>query len=289
MLVARFVAFFAPVASQPGRSTVLDTGSLVKEEATATADGYHSVLVLGSSGEMRVAALQSTVPTTTGMRSSSRFTATMRRYTDVVHFRICCEFRAMPTSTDSLGPLLADSLMGDADALNRLLGRIRPYVHVLVRAHVGPAGQLSESSVVQKCLLRIVERRHQLQSPDVRAFLGWVGVMVRNLLADEFRAINRRPEAMGYADEGLAASDSPPEQALERDETAVRVADALGQLPERQRQVVEWRFLDRIPDEEIGRRLGISPGAIRVLRLRALRRLQELLGVVHEIVPEGPS
>jgi RNA polymerase sigma factor (sigma-70 family) len=56
---------------------------------------------------------------------------------------------------------------------------------------------------------------------------------------------------------------------------------ALAQLPERQRQVVELHYFDRLRDNEISARLGGSVAAIRVLRCRALRKLRALMEADH--------
>ena len=52
---------------------------------------------------------------------------------------------------------------------------------------------------------------------------------------------------------------------------------ALGRLSERQRQVVELHYFDRLRDAEISERLGGSVAAIRVLRCRALKELRRHL------------
>ena len=48
-----------------------------------------------------------------------------------------------------LGPLLARSRAGDTDALNGLLGKLRAYLHFLVRSRLGPdlAGKLDNSDL----------------------------------------------------------------------------------------------------------------------------------------------
>jgi DNA-directed RNA polymerase specialized sigma24 family protein len=41
-------------------------------------------------------------------------------------------------------------------------------------------------------------------------------------------------------------------------------------------------YRDELDSEEIGRRLGLSAGAVRVRRHRAIRRLADLLGVTKQ-------
>jgi DNA-directed RNA polymerase specialized sigma24 family protein len=45
-------------------------------------------------------------------------------------------------------------------------------------------------------------------------------------------------------------------------------------------------YRDELSSDEIGRKIGATPGAVRVRRHRALRRLAELLGVTTGPVRE---
>jgi RNA polymerase sigma factor (sigma-70 family) len=63
-------------------------------------------------------------------------------------------------------------------------------------------------------------------------------------------------------------------RAEQRARLAVELTAALARLPERQRQVVELFWFEDLSDADISRRLDCSPGAVRVLRFRALRKLQ---------------
>ena len=45
-------------------------------------------------------------------------------------------------------------------------------------------------------------------------------------------------------------------------------------------------YRDELDSEEIGRQLGLTAGAVRVRRHRAMRRLAELLGVTKPAIRE---
>ena len=72
-----------------------------------------------------------------------------------------------------------------------------------------------------------------------------------------------------------AADSSPPEQAI-RHEEALSMAEAVGQLPDDMQQVLLGRHVDGLSHADIARSLGRTEGAVRMLYLRALRRLREL-------------
>ncbi|MBY0232634.1 MAG: sigma-70 family RNA polymerase sigma factor [Gemmataceae bacterium] len=178
-----------------------------------------------------------------------------------------------------LRPLLDRVAGGDRSALNELFTRLRPWLHSLVKRQLGD-GHAAASDIVQSGLRRANERLDDLlaDDPTVPHLLAWIKKIVRNRAIDEVR--RQRPANLADPDEQLGAvpDHRPPEATAERDERAVGVMAALAKLPERQRQVVELHYFDRLRDAEISARLGGSVAAIRVLRCRALKAMRTLLG-----------
>jgi RNA polymerase sigma-70 factor (ECF subfamily) len=181
--------------------------------------------------------------------------------------------------THELQPLLRRALAGEADAWNAFFGAVRKYLHAVVRAELGPdaAGRLEQSALVQSTLRRAWERIEE-QFPDgpedgaLRRFLAWVATIARNRSRDEWRRCQRqRAETVGAAIEAVA---EPRRRAEQRSRLTVELTAALARLPERQRQVVELFWFEGLSDADISRRLDCSAGAVRVLRFRALRKLQ---------------
>jgi RNA polymerase sigma factor (sigma-70 family) len=66
-----------------------------------------------------------------------------------------------------------------------------------------------------------------------------------------------------------------------------RIADGLGKLPERCRQVFTLRRVYGLSQKEVARKLGISEGAVEQLLLRGMRRCVELMQA--PVVSETPS
>jgi RNA polymerase sigma-70 factor (ECF subfamily) len=76
-----------------------------------------------------------------------------------------------------------------------------------------------------------------------------------------------------------AASDpSPSEQAIAT-ENRERMLQALGELTDEHRRVIELRHQERLSWEDIGRLMDRSPDAANKLWARAIKRLSESLGV----------
>jgi len=82
------------------------------------------------------------------------------------------------------------------------------------------------------------------------------------------------------------ASADDPLAALVSGERQEIVRQALERLQGEERQLLEMTYRDELSAEEIGRRVGATPGAVRVRRHRALRRLAALLGVTAKPVRE---
>jgi RNA polymerase sigma-70 factor, ECF subfamily len=177
-----------------------------------------------------------------------------------------------------LRPLLERVVGGDREALNELFARLRPYLHALVRRTLGPDWK-DASDIVQSSLRRINENIDDLlaDDPTVPHLLAWVKKIVRHRAIDEARRRANRPGQGGDSHLQNVPEPVGDEERAERQGRSLRVLSALGKLPERQRQVVELHYFDRLRDEEIRRRLGGSVAAIRVLRCRALKELRRLM------------
>ncbi len=76
----------------------------------------------------------------------------------------------------------------------------------------------------------------------------------------------------------LAADQTSPSQKAIRHEQLIRLADALAQLPDDQRQSVELRHLHGLATAEIAQRMNRSVAAVGWLLQRGLRALRGSLG-----------
>jgi RNA polymerase sigma-70 factor (ECF subfamily) len=181
-----------------------------------------------------------------------------------------------------LRPLLERVSAGDRQALNDLLAQLRPYLHALVRRTLGPDWK-DGSDIVQSSLRRINENIDDLlaDDPTVPHLLAWVKKIVRNRAIDEARRRAGQP-VTGHDSRMDHAPGPDGTNSRDRERRAAGVMAALGKLPQRQREVVELHYFDRLRDAEISARLGGSVAAIRVLRCRALKELRRLMESDHE-------
>jgi RNA polymerase sigma-70 factor (ECF subfamily) len=179
--------------------------------------------------------------------------------------------------------------------LQALLERYREFVKLVVRCH--SPGQLrarmDSSDLVQETLLQAAQHMGQFQGHAEEEWRAWLGRIAeregihqaRRHLDAAKRARAREqplpnPAASGASglsrlDQWLAGSQTSPSLAAVRQERAVLLSEALARLPEDSREVLVLRHLEGLGFAEVGERMGRSAGAVRVLWVRALKRLRE--------------
>ncbi|MBA4066870.1 MAG: RNA polymerase subunit sigma-70 [Isosphaera sp.] len=173
------------------------------------------------------------------------------------------------------------------------LERCRAYLLVLARQQVAPAerGKLDPSGVVQQTLLDAHRAADQLADLDDGRRLAWLRVALARNLADEYRRVfagkrdARREErfAAGVEESSaglggwLAAGHSSPSERADHNEQLLRLAAALADLPEAQRDAVERHYLRNQPVTGIAADTGRTAAAVAGLLKRGLRTLREFL------------
>jgi RNA polymerase sigma-70 factor (ECF subfamily) len=183
----------------------------------------------------------------------------------------------------------------NADA-GRDMERFRSYLLLLARVRLDPMvrARVGASDVVQQTLLEAHRDRGQFQCRTVGEQAAWLRqILARNLanvVRDERRDkrdVTRDQPLQAALDESasrleawLAAEQSSPSQQVQRDERAVRLAEALATLPENQREAVVLRHWHGCSLVEIGERLGCTTAAVTGLLHRGLRNLRKQL---HEL------
>jgi len=108
------------------------------------------------------------------------------------------------------------------------------------------------------------------------SFRSWLFTIAHNVVRDQMRARQRRPEqALGDTFELIDHAPTPEELAIARDERR-RLQTALAALPGDQQRIIELR-LAGLDGPEIASALGRTPGAIRTAQHRAIAKLRTLL------------
>lgn len=185
---------------------------------------------------------------------------------------------------ESLAALAVKSRTGDSRARVELFDRLRPYVRALAGSprlipHNGHP-QVDPSDLAQNALLRIDRSLAEFRGSSDPEFHAWLKAILRNQAIDYLRGENSQVRLDGNLSghNGHPIDHSTPSEQLMRAERIRQVAEALERLPEDQRNAVRWRHFDRLPLDEIGRRLGNrSADAAGQLVHRGIARLHEIL------------
>jgi RNA polymerase sigma-70 factor (ECF subfamily) len=164
-----------------------------------------------------------------------------------------------------LKELMLRGLAGDAGAHAQLLGALSGYLRAYFARRLGPQSGDAED-LVQETLLAIHLKR---DTYDPRQpFTPWAYAIGRYKLLDHYRRRGVR-KAVPLEDAGmLIAAETAEEGATRRD-----LAQLMGELPARQRALIEDVKLTGYSIEEAAGRQGMTPGAAKVAIHRALQRL----------------
>ncbi|MDS9468965.1 sigma-70 family RNA polymerase sigma factor [Paracoccus sp. MBLB3053] len=159
---------------------------------------------------------------------------------------------------------------GDGQAYARLLNEVAPVLRGIVRSRArGQPADLHED-VLQEILMAIHIKRHTWdpQSP----LLPWLYAISRHKVIDAYR--RRRREVHLPIEEFCDAFAAP-----EQDVTAARdSARLLAMIDARSAEIVRAIALKGDSAAEVGQRLTMSEGSVRVALHRALDRLSRLAG-----------
>lgn len=193
--------------------------------------------------------------------------------------------------------LLRRSLDGDVDSLGALLTGYVNYLKVLSQAQldVRVRRRVSSSDVVQDTLLEAHRDFPQFQGQSLPEFTGWLRRILINNLARivESHVLAakrdiRREKYLEEVDESLNRSaarlerilpdeGNTPASEVDRQETLVRLADAIASLAPKYREVIILRHIEGESFSEIGSRMDRTSGAARMLWMRAIEKLREAM------------
>jgi RNA polymerase sigma-70 factor (ECF subfamily) len=173
------------------------------------------------------------------------------------------------------------------------LERYRQYLGILVRLQIDPRlqGKIDPSGVVQQTLLEAYRDLPGFTGQSTAQRTAWLRRILANNLADEIRKLTTakrdlaRERSLETALEAsssrleiwLAADQSSPSGHVEREERALQLAEALGQLPENQREALVLQHWHGWSLAEISRHMGRSHAAVAGLIKRGLQQLRTLL------------
>jgi RNA polymerase sigma-70 factor (ECF subfamily) len=109
-----------------------------------------------------------------------------------------------------------------------------------------------------------------------RPILAWLYTIARNMVIDNHRLMNKKEE-IPIKEELLEDRIKNPDQQVQDRQTSDCFRSALEILPEAQRQLLIYRFINGFSTPKIIQLLNKSDRAVRSLQHRALRSLEKVL------------
>lgn len=173
-------------------------------------------------------------------------------------------------SDEALARRIASGLPGSTDAEEaEMYRRFAPRVRLYGRRHL--RDDAASDDLAQDVLLRTIER---LRAGDVRRpeEIGSFILGTSRMMAQSERRIARRRDALAARFMRAPAYTEPTTGAAL---DAPRVAACLRALPERDRLALLLTFYADRQAPRIAEDLGVSPGAVRAIRHRAMARLRD--------------
>src|SRR5438270_10460084 len=201
----------------------------------------------------------------------------------------------MPSAPSvTVAELLARARGGEGQALDRLFGLCRNYLALRARAQVESnlRAKVDSSDLVQQTLLDAYRGFGRFHGSTEEEWLAWLRRILDHNAADFVRHYRqtgkrqiRREVALRQPGDSSFTGGCPepsdggetPSQQLLRKERELLVADALARLSEDHQEVIVLRNLQRLPFDEVARRMDRSRPAVQMLWMRAIHKLQEVM------------
>ena len=172
---------------------------------------------------------------------------------------------------------LADlAISGQPEAIESLLGEVRPMVVRYCRARLGRiAGHYHiADDVAQEVCIAVLTALPRYRDMG-RPFASFVFGIASHKVADAVRSATRSAVPTEDLPDGPDERPGPEEMAVAGIE-AQRARDLLARLPGNLRELLVLRVVSGLSAEETGNVLGMSAGAVRVAQHRALARLRAI-------------
>jgi RNA polymerase sigma-70 factor (ECF subfamily) len=178
---------------------------------------------------------------------------------------------------------------GDSQAFETLVRIYGPRLTGVARRILRDEDQAREA--VQDAFISAFRGRQQFQG---EARLGtWLHRIAVNAALQRIRKARRRPEEPiedllprflpdGHHANHFPAWTEPPDERLERQETARAVRAAIDQLPETYRTVLMLRDIEEMSGQEVAELLHITPNAVKIRLHRARMALRTLIAPQFE-------
>jgi RNA polymerase sigma-70 factor (ECF subfamily) len=186
--------------------------------------------------------------------------------------------------------LIRQAKGGSDSAAGQLIDQCRPYLLTIANAELNDdlAAKVGASDIVQNSIVSAQRCIGAFEGESREALLAWLRGILINHLQQTHRHYRTAKRHVGreqpLRDDSVTAAGSrfidrtdSPSKVAARHEQKERLYQAMAELTESERRVIELRNWQRLPFAEIGQQMDRSTDAARKLWSRAILRLQKKL------------
>jgi RNA polymerase sigma-70 factor, ECF subfamily len=175
---------------------------------------------------------------------------------------------------ETLDRLVAEAQRGDPEAFGRIFDAYVGPIHRFIASRVNRPSDAED--LTQLVFVKALEALPRYEARGI-PFGGWLFRLARNAIIDQVRT--RRDHLSLVAAVTRETEDAGPEAMAALRDDLERVARALIELTDDQREVIELRFFAGLSVHETADAMGRQDGTVRGLQFRALGALRRSLGI----------
>jgi RNA polymerase sigma-70 factor, ECF subfamily len=165
---------------------------------------------------------------------------------------------------------------GDSTALSILFNRHSRLVYGLALKILGNSQEAED--ITQEIFLTLW--RKASSNPDCRFFVRYLVTITRSRAIDKIRSRTRQTKLVERWGQTMISEATPEPTPVEQAsfaERSTRIYNALLELPEKQRQVVELAYKEGLSQSEIARKINLPLGTVKTCTRQALLKLKRIL------------
>jgi RNA polymerase sigma-70 factor (ECF subfamily) len=175
---------------------------------------------------------------------------------------------------ETLDRLVANAKRGDSQAFGQLFDEYAGPIHRFIASRVNNPSDAED--LTQLVFVKALEALPRYEARGI-PFGGWLFRLARNAIIDQIRT--RRDHLPLVTALTRETDEAGPEARAALRDDLDRVAQALTELTDDQREVIELRFFAGLSVLETAVAMGRQEGTVRGLQFRAIAALRRSLGI----------
>lgn len=177
-----------------------------------------------------------------------------------------------PLSQEELFTLVRAAQEGDTEAFGAIYDAYLTPVYRYVAFRFPE--ELAED-LVADIFVKAWEKLHTYKAQKNVPFAAWLFRIARHVVIDAYRRHRGFDELSENVRDENTSSD--PKRRTERGMTISTVRKAMNELPRRYRETLLLSYVSDLTHAEIAKAMGIREGTVRILKFRALKKLESYL------------